>query len=272
MTPKQSQSKSHVEFKKLNFQARKSAGPAYEQVHVGVEINVNDENTEIDVLQPVKTLAFDQETKEVTADNVAMSGSVAGSLGILNPMPTMSFSGSSSRGASSSTESKKYHSRITEEYSDGIVSWGFSVDDPNERKSGIGFGRLHRALPSVDFEFCGEQDIGLPPPPPKHFDVLVTSCWSLISPGGENYTASNWFSWFKELGQGMAASEIPLCSNLCQIVRLEVPSHLSQRSLYRSVLEVNQIGAKVVVVKRKGLYDVTPTVKFLDAPIEYGKP
>ena len=97
MTPKQSQSKSHVEFKKLNFQARKSAGPAYEQVHVGVEINVNDENTEIDVLQPVKTLAFDQETKEVTADNVAMSGSVAGSLGILNPMPTMSLSGSSSR-------------------------------------------------------------------------------------------------------------------------------------------------------------------------------
>ena len=114
--PKRSQSKSHVEFKSLNFQAAKSAGLAYEQVHVGMEINANDENTKIDVLQPLKTLAFDQETKEVTTDNVTMSGSVGGSVGFLNPMPTMSLTGSSSKGASSSTEFKKYHSRITAEH------------------------------------------------------------------------------------------------------------------------------------------------------------
>ena len=123
----------------------------------------------------------------------------------------------------------------------------------------------------MDFEFRGERDIGPPPPPPEHFNVLITSCWSLISLSAENYTASGWFSWLKELSQGMATSEIPLCSNFCQIVELKVPSRLSQSSFYRSVLEVNQSGAKVAV-KREGLYSVIPAVKFLDEPIEYGKP
>ena len=249
----------------------KSAGLGYEQGYVGVEINTNDENTKIDVLQPLKTLAFDQETKEVTANNVTISGSAEGSVGFLNPMPTMSLSGSSSREASSSTECKRYHSRITDESSNGVVSWGFFVNDSNERESGIRFGSPHRALPSVNFRF--RSNIGPPPPPPEHFDVLVTSCWSLISPGGENYTTSGWFSWLKEFSQGtVAASEIPLCSNLCQIVRLEVPSRLSQSSFHRSVLEVNQSGGKVVAIKEQGLYNIIPAVKFLNAPIRCGKP
>ena len=249
----------------------KSAGLAYEQVYVGVEINANDESADIDVLQPLKGVAFDPETKVVTADSVTLSGSVGGSVGFLNPMPTMSLSGSSSRGASSSTELKKYHSRITDESSEGVVAWGYFVNDSNERESGIRFGSPHRALPSVDFEFYS--NIEPPPPPPEHFDALVTSCWSLISPGGENYTTSGWFSWLKELSQGtVAASEIPLCSNLCQIVTLKVPSRLSQRSRYRSVLEVNQSGGRVVAIPEPGLYNIIPAVKFLNAPIKCGKP
>ena len=262
-----------MEFRKLNFQARKSTGLAYNQVYVGVEIDTKDENTKIDVLQPLKTPAFDQETKEITANKVAIGGTVAGSIGLgssFQPTPTVSFSGTRSKEASSSTESKKHHSRITEEYSDGVVSWGFSVDDVNERQAGIGFGR-HRSLPSVDFEFCGAEDVGPPPPPPERFEVLVTSCWSLISPD-ENYTTSGWFSWFKGLSPGTAASKVPLYSNLCQVVILEVPSDLPQESLYKSVSEVNQSSSKTVV-KRPGLYKTTPAVLFLDGPpIESGKP
>ena len=243
-----------------------SAGLAYEQVYVGVEINANDESADIDVLQPLKGLGSDLETKVVTANNVTTSGSVEASLGFLNPMPTMSLSGSSLRGGSSNTEFKRYHSRIKDVHSDGVVSWGFFVNDSNERESGIRFGSPHRALPSVDFEFCSNTGRPGPPlPPPEHFDVLVTSCWSLISPGR--------FSWLlKEFNQGMAASEIPPCSNLCQIVRLEVPSRLSQSSSYKSVLEVNQSGGKVVAIPKPGLYNITPAVKFVDAPIKYGKP
>ena len=228
-----------------------------------MEINANDKKTKIDVLQPLKTLAFDQETKEVAADNVAMSGSVTGSLGFLNPMPTMSLSGTSAREVSSSTEFTKYHSRITDRSSKGVVSWGFFVNDPNERKDGIRFGSPHRALPSVNFKF--RSNTGPPPPPPEHFDVLITSCWSLISSRG--------FSWL--LNQGMPASEGPPCSNLCQIVKLKVPSRLSQSSYHISVLKVDQSGGTEVVDdpdSEKGLYKITPAVKFVDAPIKDGKP
>ncbi|KAF8804803.1 hypothetical protein BYT27DRAFT_7051545, partial [Phlegmacium glaucopus] len=197
---------------------------AYEQVYVGVEIDIKDKYTEIDVLQPFKTLAFNQETKEITANKVTMGGTVAGLVAVI---PTASFTGSRSKEASSSTECTKYHSRITEEHSRGVVSWGFYVDDRNERQTGIGFGR-YRALPSANVRFHGTEDVGSPPPPPKHFDVLVKSCWSLISPGGDSHTISGWLSWFKGLAPGTPASEVPLYSNLCQLVILELPSDLSQ--------------------------------------------
>ncbi|KAF8816177.1 hypothetical protein BYT27DRAFT_7238041 [Phlegmacium glaucopus] len=51
-------SKSHVEFRKLSFQSSESAGLAYEQFHVKVEINANDENTDIDVLRPIENICF----------------------------------------------------------------------------------------------------------------------------------------------------------------------------------------------------------------------
>jgi len=106
LTPKRL-CKSHVEFKKLNFQGSKSAGPAYEQVHVRVEMNAKEENTRIDVLQPLKTPAFDQETKEVRANKLTTSGTLGRSVGFVKPKATLSLSGGRSTEASSSTESKK---------------------------------------------------------------------------------------------------------------------------------------------------------------------
>ncbi|KAF8797603.1 hypothetical protein BYT27DRAFT_6935145 [Phlegmacium glaucopus] len=225
LKPRRIQSKSHVKFTKLDLQTRQSLGPVYEQVFVGVEIDVRDEYTEIDVLQPLKTTASNQETKEIIAKKVTTGGTAAGSVAAT---PAVSFTGSRSKETSSSTEGTKHHLRITVEHSDGVVSWGFYVDDANERRTGIGFGK-HRALPSANFEFYGAEDVGSPPPPPKHFDVLVKSCWSLISPHGESHTVSNsWLSWFK--GPGMPSSDVPLYSNLCQLVILEVPSDLSQNT------------------------------------------
>jgi len=237
---------------------------------VRVEINAKDENTKIDVLQPLKTPAFDQETKEVRANKLTTSGTLGGSVGFVKPKATLSLSGGRSTEASSSTESKKYHSRIMERHLDGVVSWGFSVDDMNERQTGIEFGK-HRALPSVDFEFYGASDVGPPPPPPDHFEALVTSCWSLISPG--SYTTSGWVSWFMGLSPGTAASavQVPLYSNLCQVVILKAPSNLSQETLYRSVTEVSPSNSNTVVT-RQGLHQITSAVLPQNGPpIESGK-
>ena len=125
--------------------------------------------------------------------------------------------------------------RITERHHDGVVSWGFFVDDMNERRTGIEFGRSQRAFPSVDVEFFGPSNLGPPSPPSDHFEVLLTSCWSLISPGhgSESYTTTSWLSWLKGLGSGTPASKVPFYSNLCQVVILEVPSTLSQEMPFR---------------------------------------
>ena len=269
LKPKQL-SKSHLEFRKLNFHGGASGGPAYEQVHVHVEIDVKDENTTINVLQPLKTPAYDQQTKETRGNRVTAGGTVAGSLGFLKPTGMVSVSVSGSKEVSFITEGTKNNSRITvdESSAGGVVAWGFCVDDENERQAGIEFGS-QRALPSVDFEFFGELDGGPLPPIPEHFEVGVKSCWSLLS-GRDGYTTSDWFSWFKGLGPGMAASKVPLYSNLCQAIILEVPSNLSQRTLFRSVSKVNESGVNTVV-ERPGLCKVVSYVGFEGPPIDSGE-
>ena len=159
LAPRRFPSKSHVEFKALKFQSRKSINRAYEQVYAGVEINAKDVYTEIDVLRPLT-----QSKQEIIADKVTTDGTAVRSVAAVLP--------------SLSTESTRHHSSTTEDYSDGVVSWGFCVDDLHERQTGIGFG-AHRALPNVNFKFYGMTDSDPPPAPPKRFDVLVKSCWSL---------------------------------------------------------------------------------------------
>ncbi|KAF8816178.1 hypothetical protein BYT27DRAFT_7248489 [Phlegmacium glaucopus] len=147
-----------------------------------------------------------------------------------------------------------------ERHSGGIVSWGFHVDDPVERQAGITFGG-YRALPSVDFRFYGTSDVGAPPLPPKHFDVTITSSWSLTPPStNQSYITSGWLSSIKR-------SKCSSYSNLCQIVKLQLPSDQLQETFYRSVTvtEVNQASTKTVD-KRPALYTVTLTVEFLDSP------
>lgn len=209
--PRRLPSKSHVEFKKIKFQSRKSINRAYEQVYAGVEIDAKDEYTEIEVLQPL-TPGFNQATQEITAEKGTMGGTVVHSVAAVLP--------------SSSTESTKPHSRITEDYSDGVVSWGFCVDDTHERQTGIRFG-AHRALPSVNFKFYGMSDSDPPPPPPKRFDVLVKSCWSLIPPANCSIESA-WVPMSKGLFPGLPAYEVLSYSNFCQFVILEVPSDLDR--------------------------------------------
>ena len=68
----------------------------------------------------------------------------------------------------------------------------------------------------------------------------------------------------------MAVSKVPLYSNLCQAIILEVPSNLSRETLFQSVSEVNESGVNTVV-ERPGLYKVFSDVRFEGPPIDSGK-
>jgi len=248
-------------------------GLDYEQVHVKVEIDAKDEYAAIDVLQPLQTLASDQDVRVIRADRDVTNGTLGFSVG-----PTtarVAASGNVSKETSSSTESREYHSRITERHLDGVISWGFSVDDMHERQKGVELKASQRALPSVEFKFFGPSDDHLPPPP-DHFGVLVASCWSLISSVSDSNTPSRrWLRWFKRPSPlEMAAPRAPLYSNLCPAVILEVPSHLSQASFYKSVMEVTQDSRKPVLhIKRPGPHTlrVTPSISFPEGSIRSGK-
>ncbi|KAF8816172.1 hypothetical protein BYT27DRAFT_7184994 [Phlegmacium glaucopus] len=262
-------SKSHVEFRKLGFQStRESAGPMYKQSHVGVEINTNDKNTDIGVLQPLKTPAYDHKMTETTTKNVTTNKTFGGSV-TLAAMPTLSLSGNKSeqKNAGTAQELRKYHSMITERHSRGIVSWGFEVGDPIEKRAGIAFGG-YRALPSVDFRFYGTSDVGPPPPPPEHFDVTITSSWSLLTPASNNRNRRTRAS---GLLSSIKKSKVPLVySNLCQVVKLQLPSDQLQETFYRSVTstKVNEAASTETVDERPALYKVTHTVELSQASLE----
>lgn len=185
--PKRLLSKSLIRFTKLDFQAGKSPGFAYEQVCARVKIDVKHRYAEF--------------------------------------------------------ESRR-HPKFDEECHDGVVSWNFYVDGANERQTGIGF----EDPASLVVKFHGMSDDESPPLPPNHFDIVVTSYWSLISPRADN-----------SINFGRSASEAPRYSTLCQLIKFQVPSDLSQDTLHMSTAEVNQSGCQVII-EREGSCTVTPVV------------
>ena len=107
-----------------------------------------------------------------------------------------------------------------------------------------------------------------PPLPPNHFDIVITSYWSLISPPA-NYSVNLGWPFFK----ARSASEAPQFSTLCQLIELQVPSDLSQDTFHISTAEVNQSGTlNEITINREGSCKVTPFVLLLDEESESSKP
>ena len=119
-------------------------------------------------------------------------------------------------------QKKQYHSAITEHHSDGIVRWGFDIDDDSYQKKGFPVPKDY--LPTVRFKFIGDSVKPAPPaPPPKCMDIAITSYWSIIPP---NKSTTTWIQkvlhFFKSTGNSRAGSRsrvIPF-SNLFQVVAL----------------------------------------------------
>jgi hypothetical protein len=128
-------------------------------------------------------------------------------------------------------ERKRYSSRITEHHSDGIIWWGFYVDDLYEQERGIEF--LDDALPTVCFEFVGYPKV---PSPPKRMHLEIASYWSIIP---KDKKEKNWIRTILDRSLSSGNAQATSYSNLCQIVALEtVPSDLPPRSDYKVTMYV----------------------------------
>ena len=144
-------------------------------------------------------------------------------------------------------ESRKHPKFVEEGPNDGVVSWEFYVG-ANELQAGIGF----EDPASLVFKFHGTSD-DEPPPLPPHFDIEVTSNWSLISPRADYSMNSGW-PYFRG-GSASEARYSTLCQ-LTQLIKLQVPSDLSQDTFHKSAAKVNQSSCQTII-EREGSCTVT---------------
>jgi len=228
----------------------------YEQIYARVVIDAKEEITRFNAIKPSQTPALDPESTEVTTRQSSSALSFLGSAGFGSPSINAKFAGQLGAESLSHLETRNYGSRITQGDRDGVVWWGFNIDDPNEREA----GKELDTLPSVEFEFLGK-NASLPP----RLHVEVASCWSSIS-SSENRQA--WLqTWI-----GLAKSKGLLYSNLCQIVHLEIPSMLFEDCEYKSLTDVRQSSCHTQVKLFEGSHvvHIIPSVGFVDRTVPSG--
>ncbi|KDR68155.1 hypothetical protein GALMADRAFT_43716, partial [Galerina marginata CBS 339.88] len=206
---------------------------AYAQFYVRININSQQENAGVEGISPKRTPASEREEKQSSTTKKGKNRGMAVGLNI-GPNPQLAMAGSATKTTERTIglEKKRYTSRITEQHDDGVVEWGFSVDDLHEQERGIDMS--DDILPSVCFEFVG--DPKTPPPPPERMNIEITSYWSMIPTSG---TENNWIHTFLNIPRTSSDTQAISYSNICQIVALEmVPSALPLRSDYRATMHV----------------------------------
>lgn len=246
--------KSQIQFLQLRFQGLRSipSTVGYEHKHARVIVNTNQPLTRICEVKPIQTPALGQTAKAIKfrkkIAGIGMQGSFE-TPGFTSSTGGMSFFGARAKEDSFGTEVKTYTSRITQGDRYGAVWWGFSIDDPHDQEAGL---KLHHpnTLPRATFEFLDKSG---QPPVPKTFDIQVISLWSLIPTTGRNL-----FHWLRM--RTSLSSQSPSYSNLCQVVRLEMPSESTKRSDHMSLTEVRPSGCHLKVML-EGLHKIDTSVE-----------
>ena len=167
-----------VEFTQLKFGSMRSTkSTAYEQYHVRVTVDSGDKNAAVDVRKPLRSTALDRGIKETLAGKITRGGTIGAALGGIFGVTTATLTGTATRTSetSSSSERKRFSSKVAEQGMLGVAWWEFNIDDPYEREGGIEMST--KTLPSVEFEFLGESDTLTPPP--EHVNIEVASYWSI---------------------------------------------------------------------------------------------
>jgi hypothetical protein len=207
---------------------------AYAQFYVRIIINSKQENAGVEGIRPKRTPASEREEQQSSVTKTGQTHGMTVGLAI-GPHPHGAITGAATKTneKTASCEKKRYTSRITEQHDDGVVEWGFNVDDLHEQERGIDMS--DDVLPTVCFEFVGDPKV--PPPPPERMDIEVASYWSMIPRNG---TESNWIHTFLNVPRSSGNAQATSYSNLCQIVALEtVPFDLEPRSDYRATMHVS---------------------------------
>jgi hypothetical protein len=101
-----------------------------------VTIDTTMKLTDTNVEKPFGTRAQGSDTTKVNASKKAWATTVRGTIAGILGVPTVggAFTGTQTSEASSSTEVKKFNSRIIQYDSCGVVWWGFLIDNPYERE------------------------------------------------------------------------------------------------------------------------------------------
>ena len=238
-----------------------SSTTGYKQIYARVLIDAKQKLTRVDAIKPSRTPARGPESAEVTTRRSSSALGFLGSTGLSLPSISAKFSGHLGAESSSSLEMRNYGSRITQGDRNGVVWWGFNIDDPYEQEDGK---ELLEGLPSVELEFFGG-NASLP----ARLHVEVASVWSLIpSIKNKKFHKTEWIRLGKPAGLSY--------SNLCQIVQLEIPSILLENCDYKSLMEMKPSGKYDTQVEHfKGHVEFTPSVGFLGGiplgsePIKY---
>ena len=214
-----------------------------------------EEFTTFDDIKPASTCAVDPERKVVEGNKqtYGATGGVTGGMGSHLPTISGSISGTGAKESSSTMEFKVYNPKITHSNCNGVIWWSFIVDDPNHQQSGLDLKELGK-LPSVSCLFMGSSDDAPLPPAPDLFCVEVMSCWSLIP------SKSNLLSSYTPLLVKPPAS----FSNLCQIMKLHLPSKLSKPSFYKAIAKAtpDAMLKKAFEEKRPSSHRFIPSIKF----------
>ncbi|KDR72300.1 hypothetical protein GALMADRAFT_143149 [Galerina marginata CBS 339.88] len=249
--------KRHVQFMELTFDTESTTDAAYKQFHVRVVVNSQQENARVHAIKPKRTRASDGEEKHSSSKKATRNRDITAGITLgLQPLGAISGSATKTSEIATGSERKRYNSGITEHHRDGIVHWGFNIDDENLQKRGIDM--QEDVLPTVSFEFVGDSPV--PAPPPKSMDIVISSYWSTMLPREPKGT---WIRQLLRLGDSSGSTQTTSYSNLLQIVVLKTePSNLSESSHYRAKMKVMSGVSDQPEVKRPAAdwVNVTPVI------------
>ncbi|KDR69623.1 hypothetical protein GALMADRAFT_49843, partial [Galerina marginata CBS 339.88] len=193
----------------------------YKQFYVSVTVNSGHEDAQVSNYSPKRTMASEKEEKQLLTAKTGQTRSLAAAL-VVGPHPQATITASKMKADEKSTgyEKKQFTSRIRQQDDDGIIEWGFNLDDSNDQEEGIDVSVDN--LPNVCFEFPGDTDD--PPHPPEYIEVEIGSYWSIIREGKKE---SKWFQKIFNRSSSASGCQDVFYSNMCHIVALKAnPSEL----------------------------------------------
>lgn len=218
--------------------------PSYRQSFSQVLIDSTRENTEVQVKQPRQTLAGENQAMMIKKNESSLSGTLSGAFSILMPWVTPTISGSISTKNATASEHIQYLSRITEKNHDGVVKWGFTVDDDYDQ---VNCAELTEGtLPIVNFVFWDRGEDQVPP----FVCVELSTLWT--APFG----AKLWGM----IADSKDSNLLLSYRNLYQIVKLEAPTNLQESRQYKATINLGPGKPYHLDVKHNDSLQVYPAV------------